>query len=149
VDELSNGQRREGLFTSVMGFMAKLEISLCFLLVGYILSWSGLDTKQATQPADVLHSLFWLCVLPNIAFTFLGLILTVKFPVTPESMAVVRRQLDERRLAKAAAGEPTDEVAEQLVHDHPEIIEGVRHKTGRLREDRWCKARRRILRNNC
>jgi hypothetical protein len=32
----------------------------------------------------------------------------------------VRRQLDERRLAKAAAGEPTDEVAEEFVHNHPD-----------------------------
>jgi GPH family glycoside/pentoside/hexuronide:cation symporter len=107
VDELDNGQRREGLFTSVMGFVAKLEISLCFLLVGYVLSWSGLDTKLAAQPLDVLHKLFWLCVIPNIAFTLIGLVLTIKFPVTPEAMAEVRRQLDERRLAKAAAGEPT------------------------------------------
>lgn len=127
MDELENGQRREGLFTSVAGFIAKLEMSLCFLLVGYVLAWSGVKTTLATQPADVLHRLFWFCVLPNIAFTLTGLILTVKFPVTPESMAEVRRRLDERRLAKAAAGEPTDKVAEQLVHDHPEIIEAIQH----------------------
>ena len=121
VDELESGQRREGLFTSVMGFMAKMEISLCFLLVGYLLSWSGLDTKLSTQPPHVLHRLFWLCVLPNIFFAFLGLLLTIKFPMTEAGMTEVRRQLDARRIAKAAAGEPTDEVAEALVHEHPEV----------------------------
>lgn len=125
VDELENGQRREGLFTSVTGFVSKLEISLCFLVVGYVLSWSGLNTKLTTQPAEVVQRLFWLCVLPNIAFTLMGLILTVKFPVTPEAMAEVRRQLDERRLAKAVLGEPTDEVTEQLVLEHPEIAEAI------------------------
>jgi hypothetical protein len=40
--------------------------------------------------------------------------------------AQVRRQLDERRLAKAAAGEPTDEVAEEYVHEHPEMIEEIK-----------------------
>lgn len=44
VDELEQGQRREGLFTSVMGFFAKLEISLATVLVGYIVSWSAVDT---------------------------------------------------------------------------------------------------------
>jgi Na+/melibiose symporter-like transporter len=122
VDELENGQRREGLFTAVMGFMAKLEISLCFLLVGYVLSWSGLDTKLAAQPQDVLHRLLWLCVVPNVAFTLIGLVFTVIFPVTPDIMADVRRKLDARRLQKAAAGEPTDEVAEKLVHEHPEML---------------------------
>lgn len=125
VDELEGGQRREGLFTAVMGFMAKLEISLCFLLVGYVLSWSGLDTKLAVQPQDVLHRLLWLCVVPNIAFTLTGLVLTVVFPVTPEIMADVRHKLDARRLQKAAAGEPTDEVAEQLIHEHPEIVKEI------------------------
>lgn len=127
VDELDYGQRREGLFTSVMGFIAKLEISLCFLLVGYVLSWSGLDTKAPVQPAEVLHRLYWLCVLPNIVFTLVGLILTIQFPVTAASMVEVRRRLDERRLAKAAAGEPTDEVAEQIVHEHPEIMDAMPH----------------------
>lgn len=121
-DELQNGQRREGLFTSVMGFMAKMEISLCYLLVGYLVSWSGLDTKLATNPPEVLHRLFWLCVLPNMFFTFLGLMLTLKFPMTEASMGEIRRQLDERRLAKALAGVPTDIVAEEIVHEHTETI---------------------------
>ena len=100
-DELESGQRREGLFTSVMGFMAKMEISLCVLLVGYLVSWSGLDTRLATQPAEVLNKMFWLCILPNIVFTFLALVLTLKFPMTEASMSEVRRKLDERH---AAAG---------------------------------------------
>ena len=45
VDELQTGQRREGLFTSVMAFMAKLEISLAIILAGYIVSWSDVDVK--------------------------------------------------------------------------------------------------------
>jgi hypothetical protein len=45
VDELETGQRREGLFTSVMGFVGKLEISLAVILVGYIVTWAQIDTK--------------------------------------------------------------------------------------------------------
>lgn len=129
LDELKTGQRREGLFTSVMGFMAKLEISLCFLLVGYLLAWSGLDTKLATQPPEVLHRLFWLSVLPNIFFTFAALVLTMKFPMTEAAMQEVRRKLDEIRLEKAAAGIPTDAVAEQIAQTHPEIIEKIEEES--------------------
>ncbi|MFT3787334.1 MAG: MFS transporter [Tepidisphaeraceae bacterium] len=45
VDELQTGQRREGLFTAVMGFVSKLEISLAILLSGYIVTWSAIDTS--------------------------------------------------------------------------------------------------------
>ena len=56
LDELQTGERREGLFTSAMGFMAKLEISQCTLIVGYMISWSGLNTRLTTpQEPDVLH----------------------------------------------------------------------------------------------
>ncbi len=128
VDELQTGLRREGLFTAVMGFMAKMEISLCFLLVGYLLSWSGIDMKQTVQPPEILNRLFWLCVLPNMAFTFAGLMLALKFPMTEEGMNEVRRKLDEERLAKAALGEPTDEVAEEFAHEHPrEAVDFVEH----------------------
>jgi len=97
LDELQTGQRREGLFTSVMGFMAKMEISLCILLVGYMISWSGLDVKLTTaQAPEVLTKLFWLAIIPNIVFTLGAFLLTLKFPMTEASMLEVRRQLDER-----------------------------------------------------
>lgn len=123
VDELECGERREGLFTAVMAFVGKLEISLTILLVGYVVSWSGLDTKLIQQPQHVLDKLFWLAVIPAIVFSFLTMVTTFLFPMTEASMAEVRRQLDRRHLAKAAVGEPTDAVVEQLVHDHPEIVE--------------------------
>lgn len=52
LDELQTGQRREGLFTSVMAFVSKIEISLAIVLVGYVVSWSGVDTKISNRWAD-------------------------------------------------------------------------------------------------
>jgi len=69
LDELQTGQRREGLFTAVMGFVQKLEISLTVLIVGYLVSFSGFDSKLAVQPEVVLHKMLWLATLPYIAFT--------------------------------------------------------------------------------
>lgn len=126
LDELESDQRREGLFTAVMGFMAKLEISLSVVLVGYVVVWAGVDTKVAMQPQNVRDNLYWLVVIPGIVFSFLTLWMTLKFPMTEALMVEVRRKLDLRRLAKAAAGEPTDEIAEELVHHRPAIADALR-----------------------
>lgn len=97
VDELETGQRREGLFTAVMGFVQKVEISLCVLIVGYTLEWSGYDGKLAIQPADVLDRLYWFSVIPNIVFTALYFLLSLRFPLTEAIMGEVRKKLDARR----------------------------------------------------
>lgn len=103
LDELETGHRREGLFTAVMGFVQKIEISLCALLVGYLIVWSGLDTKIATQPPEVLRRLFWLAVIPNIVFTTGYFVFALRFPLTEAMMNEVRRKLDARHLAAAVA----------------------------------------------
>jgi hypothetical protein len=59
----------------------------------------------------------------SIFFSVLAVIFTLMFPMNEAAAAVVRQQLDERRLAKAAAGQPTDEVAEEFVHEHPRQTE--------------------------
>ena len=45
LDELATGQRREGLFTSVMAFFSKMEISMAIILSGYLVGWSHVDVK--------------------------------------------------------------------------------------------------------
>jgi len=102
LDEAQTGCRREGIFTSVMGFMSKLEISFSYLAVGYLLAWAGLDTKLPTQSPEVLQRLFWFCIVPNILFTFGGLIFSLLFPVSEAQAAATRRLLDERRWATAS-----------------------------------------------
>ncbi len=130
LDELKFGQRREGLFTAVMGLIAKMGISLSTLLMGYLLLWFGLDAKNTAGPSpEMLLRLCWAPVILNIIFNLGALVFTILFPMNEAAAADVRRQLDERRLAKAAAGEPTDEVAEKLAHDHPEIIEKLKDHT--------------------
>lgn len=123
LDELQTGERREGLFTSVMGFMAKMEISLCTLIVGYMVVWSGLDLKLVTaQPPEVLHRLFYLAIVPNILFTLGAFFLTLKFPMTEATMLEVRRQLDERHRQRpeiAPDNESPDAQVKDWAQAHP------------------------------
>lgn len=121
LDELHSGCRREGLFAAVAGLVAKMGISLSTLAMGYLLLWFGLGTKGSVAPsAEMLQRLNWTPVLLNIFFNLGALVFTLMFPMDEAAALGVRRQLDERRLAKAAAGEPTDEVAEEFVHQHPD-----------------------------
>ncbi len=99
VDELENGKRREGLFTAVVNFVYKMEVSLCVVLVGYLLRFAAFDPKIHLQPDFVLTRLQWFTFVPNIVFAFLALILAVKFPITEAYMANVHAQLEERRKA--------------------------------------------------
>jgi GPH family glycoside/pentoside/hexuronide:cation symporter len=57
LDELEHGTRREGLFTAVVAFMYKLEISLSVLIVGYLVKFSGLDPKSLVQAPESLQRL--------------------------------------------------------------------------------------------
>jgi len=122
LDELQTGQRREGLFTAVMGFVQKLEISLTVLIVGYLVSFSGFDSKLAVQPEVVLHKMLWLATLPYIAFTAITVVTAWLFPMTEASMAEVRRQLDERR---AAAAELENAQADGLLAGPPQTPDEV------------------------
>ena len=140
LDELQSGRRREGLFAAVMGLLTKMAISLSTLLMGYLLLWFGLGAKGGIAlSSEMLRRLNWTPVLLNIFFNLGALVLTLAFPMDEAAAARVRSQLDERRLAKAAIGEPTDEVAEEFVHEnpqqaatfvqqHPEIIKDISEK---------------------
>lgn len=103
LDELENGERREGLYTAVVAFVSKLEISLTVLVVGYLVSLSGFDSKLPTQPDAVMNKMLWMAIIPTGVFTFGGLILAMRFRMTEESMDSIRVQLDERRAARKPA----------------------------------------------
>lgn len=95
-DELQSGERREGLFTSVMAFFSKLEMSIAALGVGYLVAWTGYDQALPMQSDITLNRMWWLALIPNILFAAAGLLLILKFPMTEATMNEVRRQLDLR-----------------------------------------------------
>lgn len=110
VDELTSGERREGLFSAVMSFVSKIENSLCMLLGGYMVAFSGFNThlaqQMAQQPDEVLTRLRWLGFTPAIVFTGVAFLLAFFFPLTRPIMDDVRRQLEARRAARAAGAAP-------------------------------------------
>lgn len=99
LDELVNGKRREGLLTAAISFVYKLEVSLCVLVVGYMISWAKFVPQVTVQAPDVIWRLQWFTFAPNIAFAGLALYFAIKFSITEEqasenaSILVARRNL--------------------------------------------------------
>ena len=121
LDELHSGQRREGLFSAAMGLLTKFAISISTLVMGYLLLWIGLSAKSSVAPPPgTLQRLIWIPVLLNIFFNLGALVFTLIFPMDQAATADLRRKLEERRLTMALAGLPTDEVAAEFVHEHPD-----------------------------
>ncbi len=103
IDEVENGTRREALFTAVVSFVYKMEVSFCVVLVGYLLRFSAFDQTLKVQAPEVLTRLQWFTFTPNILFCALALLFAIRFPVTEAYMAEVRRKLDLRRSGLSTA----------------------------------------------
>lgn len=76
--------------------------------------------KIAVQPEWVLHKLYWMAIVPNIVFSFVTLLLTLRFPMTAASMAEVRRQLDARHQARPELA-PDNEVMDRNVENWAQV----------------------------
>ena len=102
-----------------------MEISLCTLISGYLVAFSGLNVKLHVQPTHVLHKLFWMAIIPTIIFAIVSLLLSLKFRMTEASMDEVRIQLEIKRKAHPESA-PDDEISDPDV----EAWAGARAQTG-------------------
>jgi GPH family glycoside/pentoside/hexuronide:cation symporter len=103
IDELTSGERREGLFASMQTFVSKLENSICALLSMWLLSLSGFNANLDHQPPEVISRWFWWGFTPGIVCSAINLVIVWHIPVTEEMMKDVRAKLEKRRAEAAAA----------------------------------------------
>jgi len=73
-----------------------MEMSLCVLLVWYLIVWSGLVPTSITQTHDSLVRLQWLAHVPHIICSLIAVFIALRFPVTEQMMSEVRHQFDAR-----------------------------------------------------
>jgi len=103
-DELQTGMRREGIFSSVLGFVKKAANAMTAVFAGLMLEFSGFDVETAKAvgvPDSLANRMIWIIILcPLIAYAW-GALLMVKYPISRERAAQTRLELDRRH---AAAG---------------------------------------------
>jgi glycoside/pentoside/hexuronide:cation symporter, GPH family len=101
LDELRTGQRREGIFYSLVVFIQKVCLGLAVALMLESLGWAGyikpVGNIPQLQPDAVLQVIrFFIAPVPAIAL-FLGLVLTYFYPITREAHAEILLELEKRK----------------------------------------------------
>ncbi len=96
VDELENGERREGMYSATFGLLLKIGVTIAMALSGWMISVSGvIDTAEAQTPEAIMNLRILFAVLPSV-FTLLGGIFILKYPVTEAMAEEVKAKLAER-----------------------------------------------------
>ena len=103
LDEITTGERREGMFGSVFWWVVKVGQSVAILAGGFLLYSTGLDPALgANQPEDTI---FWLrfydAFVPLIA-SALAILAIYRYPISEKSALDVRAELERRRGAGTA-----------------------------------------------
>ncbi|GAB4475641.1 MAG: MFS transporter [Anaerolineae bacterium] len=108
MDELTTGQRREGVFYGVFAFLQKTGIALALALSGWVLELAGYVGATPGQPYPVQPegALLALRVFVGPAAAvvlLLGLVAVYLYPITREKHAEIQAELARRRAAQAGA----------------------------------------------
>ncbi|MCS6783212.1 MAG: MFS transporter, partial [Gloeomargarita sp. SKYG98] len=104
-EELRTGQRREGIFYSLMVFLQKVGLALGLFLVGQTLEWSGFIKTVAGQPEPLQPPSALLTIrlmigpIPGVVL-LIGLVFAYLYPITREKHAEILLQLAERQQQK-------------------------------------------------
>lgn len=97
VDELENGERREGLFGAIYAWMFKMGLAIAFLISGYVLLWTGFKPELSTQPESTISAIrMAYALVPFVAYG-ISILLVWRFPITTESAYRTRDLLEDRR----------------------------------------------------
>ena len=97
LDELNNGNRREGMFGAVYWLMVKLGNAFAFLLSGVVLKMVGFNEAAAIQTAESMTNLRLADILIPIFFAILAIILIKSYDITETRAHEIREALIARR----------------------------------------------------
>lgn len=100
LDEVTTGQRREGMFNAVLGWMLKLALSGSIFLAGVALALTGWQTDlKAAQTPETFFAMRVAFAAGTIVLAVLAAVLIAGYRVTEESVAESRRLVREAALA--------------------------------------------------
>ncbi|WP_372773892.1 MFS transporter [Mangrovibacterium sp.] len=97
LDELNNGERREGMFGAVYWWMVKLGTALALLTSGIVLQAVGFDQTIDLQSAETLTNLRIADILIPIVTALMAIAIIWKYNITEERAHEIRQALVSRR----------------------------------------------------
>ena len=100
LDEVTTGERREGMFNAVLGWKLKVALSGSIFLAGVALDLTGWDTSlKAAQSADTFFAMRIAFSAGTIVLALLAAAIIAGYRVTEEAVAESRRAIQRRGLA--------------------------------------------------
>lgn len=104
LDELRNGERREGMFGAVMAIIMKFMGSFTAVASGAVIVLSGFEIEKGIhQDPGVFHTMLILfSIVPGVV-SIIGFALLARFKLTSERVDEIKQQLAIQREAKAKA----------------------------------------------
>jgi GPH family glycoside/pentoside/hexuronide:cation symporter len=96
-DERNTSKRREGAFESCISWIGKVGMAVGAGVSFFILDWVGFDSSAAHQSDHTIFMIRFLFAAIPIVGLFVALLALSRFPLTQETMAVIRGELEERR----------------------------------------------------
>ncbi|UBV42148.1 MFS transporter [Deinococcus taeanensis] len=103
-DELRSGQRREGMYFGMAGFITTLSSALTSLVFGAVTRASGYDPTLAAQPEAVAAGFRFFMTVPPICGALLALGILAFYPLHGERLRAVREALAHVRARADEAG---------------------------------------------
>jgi GPH family glycoside/pentoside/hexuronide:cation symporter len=100
-DELMTGDRREGMYYGLSNFLNKFATALGIAVPGWALDWFGYLPNIAQTRQALFGIRFVYAVIPALVI-LICVPLLLRYPITRESHAALRRQLDARQAPEAA-----------------------------------------------
>jgi GPH family glycoside/pentoside/hexuronide:cation symporter len=97
LDELNNGERREGMFGAVYWWMVKLGTAIALLTSGVVLSMVGFDQSVDKQTVDTITNLRIADIIIPVFTALMAIVIIWKYNVTEKRALEIREVLIERR----------------------------------------------------
>jgi GPH family glycoside/pentoside/hexuronide:cation symporter len=97
LDELTNGERREGMFGAVYWWMVKLGTAIAMLTSGIVLHYIGFDESVEVQTPQALINLRIADIAIPIVTAFIAIYLIWKYDINESKANEIRNQLITRR----------------------------------------------------
>ena len=97
LDELNNGERREGMYGAVYWWMVKLGTAIAMLTSGIVLSLVGFDEAVEAQTLETLTNLRIADIIIPIITGLMAIAIMWKYDITEQKALEIRESLTARR----------------------------------------------------
>jgi len=101
-DELISGKRREGLYSSVTGWVQKIGGACGYLFYGFILVWAGFDAAKGAQTPHTLQLMRFLYFLCPFIGSLFAIFISRLYDLSEDRVYEIKDELKRRHGAKQA-----------------------------------------------